>query len=32
MSIFVRGERTRDLSMPLDGVDEVVIMQALSGG
>jgi molybdopterin converting factor small subunit len=32
MSIFVRGERTRDLSMSLDGVEEVVIMQALSGG
>ena len=32
MSIFVRGERTRDLAMRLDDVDEVVIMQALSGG
>ena len=32
MSIFVRGERTRDLALRLDDVDEVVIMQALSGG
>jgi sulfur-carrier protein len=32
MNIFVGGERTRDLLQPLDGVDEVVLMQALSGG
>ncbi len=32
MNIFVDRERCRDLSTPLDGVDEVVIMQALSGG
>ncbi|MBK5223130.1 MAG: MoaD/ThiS family protein [Acidimicrobiia bacterium] len=32
MSVFVGEERRRDLSMPLDGVDEVVVMQALSGG
>jgi molybdopterin converting factor small subunit len=32
MNIFVGRERTRDLSTSLEGVDEVVIMQALSGG
>lgn len=32
VSIFIGGERCRDLSRALDGVDEVVIMQALSGG
>jgi molybdopterin converting factor small subunit len=32
VSIFVRGERTRDLTTTLDDVEEVVIMQALSGG
>jgi molybdopterin converting factor small subunit len=32
VSIFVGGERCRDLSTRLDDVDEVVIMQALSGG
>jgi sulfur-carrier protein len=32
MSIFVDGERCRDLSTPLAGIDEVVLMQALSGG
>ena len=32
MNIFVSQERCRDLSLPLDGVDEVVLMQALSGG
>jgi len=32
MMIFVRQERERDLSLALDGVDELVIMQALSGG
>lgn len=32
MNVFVGEERCRDLSTPLDGVDEVVVMQALSGG
>jgi len=32
MNIFVAGERCRDLSRSLDDVDEIVIMQALSGG
>jgi len=32
MVIWIRGERCRDLSTPLEGLDEVVIMQALSGG
>jgi sulfur-carrier protein len=32
MTIFIRGERCRDLSAALDDVEEVVIMQALSGG
>jgi molybdopterin converting factor small subunit len=32
MMIFVRSERERDLATPLDGVEELVIMQALSGG
>lgn len=32
MMIFVNQERERDLSTALDGVDELVIMQALSGG
>ncbi len=32
MMIFVRQERERDLSLRLDDVDELVIMQALSGG
>ena len=32
MNIFVAGERCRDLRTNLDHVDEVVIMQALSGG
>jgi len=32
VSIFIGGERCRDLSTRLDDVDEVVIMQALSGG
>jgi molybdopterin synthase sulfur carrier subunit len=30
--IFVNGEQVRDLSQPLDATDEVIIMQALSGG
>ena len=29
---FVNGEQVRDLSHPLNAVDEVVIVQALSGG
>ena len=29
---FVNGEQVRDLSQPLRGTDEVVIVQALSGG
>lgn len=32
MSIFLGDERYRDLAAPTDGFDEVVIMQALSGG
>jgi molybdopterin converting factor small subunit len=32
MNLFVAGERCRDLGTRLDAVDEVVIMQALSGG
>ena len=30
--IFVNGEQVRQLSRPLDAKDEVVIVQALSGG
>jgi sulfur-carrier protein len=30
--IFVNGEQARDLSQPLGAADEVVIVQALSGG
>lgn len=30
--IFVNGEQIRDLSQPLDGAQEVIIVQALSGG
>jgi len=30
--IFVNGEQVRDLAQPLGAVDEVVIVQALSGG
>ena len=29
---FVRGEKTRNLEEPLAGSEEVVILQALSGG
>jgi molybdopterin converting factor small subunit len=29
---FVNGEQVRDLSQPLNATDEVVIVQALSGG
>jgi molybdopterin converting factor small subunit len=32
VNLFVAGERCRDLTMRLDHVEEVVIMQALSGG
>ena len=30
--IFVNGEQARDLSLPLHATDEVIIVQALSGG
>ena len=30
--IFVNGEQVRDLSQPLRATDEVIIVQALSGG
>ena len=30
--IFVNGTQVRDLAQPLDAADEVVIVQALSGG
>ena len=30
--IFVNGEQARDLSRPLGAADEVIIVQALSGG
>lgn len=32
MVVWIGRERCRDLSMPTDGLDEIVIMQALSGG
>lgn len=32
VNLWVDGERERDLDRLLDGVDEVVVMQALSGG
>ena len=32
MSVWLDGERCRDLSATVDGLDEVVLMQALSGG
>jgi len=32
VSIFVNAERERDLSTTLEGIDEVTVMQALSGG
>jgi molybdopterin converting factor small subunit len=32
MRVFVDGDLTRDLSRGLDGVREVTLMQALSGG
>jgi len=30
--IFVNGEQVRELSQPLNATDEVIIVQALSGG
>jgi molybdopterin converting factor small subunit len=30
--IFVNGDQVRDLSQPLSATDEVIIVQALSGG
>ena len=30
--IFVDGVQARDLAQPLDGAEEVIIVQALSGG
>jgi molybdopterin synthase sulfur carrier subunit len=30
--LFVNGEQVRDLAQPLDASDELVIVQALSGG
>ena len=32
MVVWVDGSRCRDLSTPTDGLDEIVLMQALSGG
>ena len=32
MNVFVNSERCRDLLTPLDHVEEIVLMQALSGG
>lgn len=32
MKVFVGNDLTRDLGTPLDGVVEVTLMQALSGG
>jgi sulfur-carrier protein len=32
MRVFVRGEQVFDLAQPLDPADEVLIVQALSGG
>lgn len=32
MTVWLDGERCRDLATALDGLDEVVLMQALSGG
>jgi sulfur-carrier protein len=32
MAVWLDGERCRDLSTPLTGLDELVLMQALSGG
>jgi molybdopterin converting factor small subunit len=30
--IFVNGEQARDIAQPLNGSEEVIIVQALSGG
>lgn len=32
MTVWVDGERCRDLATPLGDLDELVLMQALSGG
>ena len=32
MTVWLDGERCRDLDAPIDGLAEVVLMQALSGG
>lgn len=32
VNVFVDGDQVRDLAHPLAGVDELVLMQALSGG
>ena len=32
VNVWLDGERCRDLAASVDGIDEVVIMQALSGG
>lgn len=32
MAVWLDGERCRDLAAPVDGLHEVVLMQALSGG
>lgn len=32
MTVWLDGERCRDLSTPLGTIDELVLMQALSGG
>jgi sulfur-carrier protein len=32
VNLFLDGDRVRDLSAPLEGVGELTIMQALSGG
>lgn len=32
MVVWVNGERCRDLTTPTAGLDELVLMQALSGG
>jgi sulfur-carrier protein len=32
MVVWLAGERCRDLDAPVDQLDEVVLMQALSGG
>ena len=32
VNVWLDGERCRDLAAPIGGIEEVVIMQALSGG